>query len=243
MTQVWENECSEAARSWSSERPLTHLIDLTDRQDDMKVTRACSVAGCDRPHKARGWCGFHYDRWFAGLPLDAPARGYGQTQCAVADCDRKHRSGGYCPLHYKRFKKHGTAMPTVPAAAPRWQGPARACSYAGCDRPRKANGWCGMHRLRELNGKDMSAPPKGTVIGYNAAHQRVSAEYGRAAERTCVDCTSPAHQWSYTYGDPNEQRDPTRGCAYSGNPAFYVARCRHCHADFDRSQRQQRDLA
>lgn len=25
--------------------------------------KMCSVVGCDRPHKARGFCGFHHQRW------------------------------------------------------------------------------------------------------------------------------------------------------------------------------------
>ena len=27
------------------------------------TTRPCSIAGCTRPHKARGWCATHYLRW------------------------------------------------------------------------------------------------------------------------------------------------------------------------------------
>lgn len=27
--------------------------------------RVCSIEGCERPHKARGWCPGHYSRWLA----------------------------------------------------------------------------------------------------------------------------------------------------------------------------------
>lgn len=27
------------------------------------MTRVCSIAGCDSPHDARGWCNRHYTRW------------------------------------------------------------------------------------------------------------------------------------------------------------------------------------
>lgn len=27
------------------------------------MKRTCSIAGCERPHDARGWCGTHYERW------------------------------------------------------------------------------------------------------------------------------------------------------------------------------------
>ncbi len=34
------------------------------------VTRLCSVDGCDRPHRSRGWCVAHYYRWHRhGSPL------------------------------------------------------------------------------------------------------------------------------------------------------------------------------
>lgn len=32
----------------------------------------CSVTGCDRPLRARGYCGAHYQRWQKGKPLDNP---------------------------------------------------------------------------------------------------------------------------------------------------------------------------
>lgn len=36
--------------------------------------RICTVAGCDRPHSARGWCRVHYYRWYHDRPLDTPVR-------------------------------------------------------------------------------------------------------------------------------------------------------------------------
>jgi hypothetical protein len=43
-------------------RPLTHLIDSTDRQDALNTTD-CSVPDCTHPARKRGWCGTHYSRW------------------------------------------------------------------------------------------------------------------------------------------------------------------------------------
>lgn len=34
--------------------------------------RICTVAGCERKHKAQGYCNVHYKRLCRGLPLDAP---------------------------------------------------------------------------------------------------------------------------------------------------------------------------
>ena len=37
------------------------------------MATACVVPGCDRPHRARGYCRLHSDRLRRGVPLDAPA--------------------------------------------------------------------------------------------------------------------------------------------------------------------------
>lgn len=37
---------------------------------DAEAEAGCSIAGCDRPHLARGWCRKHYERWWThGDPL------------------------------------------------------------------------------------------------------------------------------------------------------------------------------
>lgn len=41
-----------------------------------KVTRYCTVPGCGRPHRARGWCGKHYVQYHlkGGLKIGAEHR-------------------------------------------------------------------------------------------------------------------------------------------------------------------------
>lgn len=203
---MWEN-VSRAEGCVNTPRPLAHLIDSTDRQDAMNATHACSVVGCDRPHKARGWCGLHYSRAATGLPLEAPVRGYGKARCDVDGCDRPHRSNGYCKLHLNRFQRHGdplfVATRDQRSIAPK--GPA-------------------------------SVQWKGGSVGYRAAHERVVRDRGAASNQTCVGCGSPASHWSYNNACPDELVSPS-GLRYSPNPNSYSPRCTPCHSRFDRAER------
>lgn len=73
------------------------------------AARTCSIDGCSRQHKARGWCGTHYRRWSQhGDPLlvkqEWTKKG---TPCSHAGCGRPRHGGarGYCHLHYQRVMR------------------------------------------------------------------------------------------------------------------------------------------
>lgn len=74
----------------------------------------CSVEGCEKPTRARGWCGMHYQRWKATGEVGPAGRlvetWKGDT-CMVLDCDRPRKryspaAGGglsrMCSLHATR---------------------------------------------------------------------------------------------------------------------------------------------
>lgn len=44
------------------------------------MSAVCSIAGCERPFLAKGYCGLHYDRHRRGTDLDAPVRKYGTPE-------------------------------------------------------------------------------------------------------------------------------------------------------------------
>lgn len=77
LLDVRDNEC-EAARGGNPERPLTHLLDLSEGQAMANVrpknTAGCSVADCGGDYVALGLCKFHYMRQYNGIPFDAPRR-------------------------------------------------------------------------------------------------------------------------------------------------------------------------
>lgn len=76
----------------------------------------CSIQGCERPTKSRGWCDVHYRRWRNyGDPLIILKPRSGQPvsyllvkpQCKVDGCSKEMDAKGYCPNHYARWQRNG----------------------------------------------------------------------------------------------------------------------------------------
>jgi hypothetical protein len=80
----------------------------------MSAGRVCSVEGCDRPAKARGWCGTHYSRWQRHGDLEL--RSQKGTRRALRKDDREASAA----------LGHDRAL--------RWFG-LGTCEYEGCDQP------------------------------------------------------------------------------------------------------------
>jgi HNH endonuclease len=92
----------------------------------------CSVAGCDEPASARGWCGAHYQRWRRfGDPAfrpPAPAR-----VCTVEGCSEVPNARALCRAHYYRWWRYGDPLFQKNASritTPRMQAP-RPCLTCG----------------------------------------------------------------------------------------------------------------
>jgi len=56
--------------------------------------QACSVAGCKRPYRAKGYCYFHFKKWRQG---DLPHSRY--HTCSRAECRLKAVRHGLCEKH------------------------------------------------------------------------------------------------------------------------------------------------
>jgi len=72
--------------------------------------KQCSVEGCVRQYRAKGYCATHYRLWrnhgdpLLGRPYVRSATG----SCSIDGCERPHSGRSFCALHYRRFLETGT---------------------------------------------------------------------------------------------------------------------------------------
>lgn len=66
--------------------------------------KACSVAGCKRPYRAKSYCFFHYKKWRQG---ELPHSRY--RTCSKAECRKKVVKGGLCETHLAELAKPAAA--------------------------------------------------------------------------------------------------------------------------------------
>lgn len=125
------------------------------------ANRTCSIEGCERPRKARGWCKSHWQRWSrtgdpgAGTPVVAFSTSAKSATCSIEDCTNPVKHRGWCGMHYQRWQRHGD---------PRAEAIARYGSFAD-----------------SFNANISSAPDKNGCILWTGA--TTAAGYGRVQAR------------------------------------------------------------
>ena len=64
------------------------------RQSKGSPENACTVEGCKRPYRAKGYCYFHFKKWRQG---ELPHSRY--RTCSKAECRQKAVRHGLCEKH------------------------------------------------------------------------------------------------------------------------------------------------
>lgn len=72
--------------------------------------KTCNIEDCEKPRKARGWCGAHWQRWRKhGDPLgSAPLPE--KKSCSIEDCEKPTLARSWCSTHYQRWREHGDPL-------------------------------------------------------------------------------------------------------------------------------------
>lgn len=100
--------------------------------------RGCSVAGCDRKHRAKGLCDSHYRQLRRGQELRPLQIFDPSIRCAADECDRKIDAKGLCSTHYSQSRVYKDP-----------------CHFNGCTKFARKMGLCEGHYDQKRNGKDL----------------------------------------------------------------------------------------
>lgn len=114
----------------------------------------CTVEGCGRAHKSRGYCQTHYMQWKRGAPISAVIAvrdRNGPERCTIEGCGEPVKSKGLCGMHYARKLRHGFTK------YPERKKPPKPCSIPQCTNWLYSNGLCHQHYIqaRKLTARGM----------------------------------------------------------------------------------------
>ena len=121
------------------------------------MKNVCTVEGCKREHRAKGYCGTHYYRYKNGLDLTTPVKEFSKTGiCSLEHCNRKHSSNGLCILHRRRERNGISLYEPIREQQQREE----FCILDFCSRKHTAKGYCSAHINRLRKGLPLDAPIK-----------------------------------------------------------------------------------
>ena len=113
----------------------------------IKEHDTCTMAGCDRPHKARGYCQTHYMQFKRGITPVGPIRSRVHEkpdECVVEDCAEPVKAHGLCKKHYQRKLRHGHVKEN------RRSKDIGSCEIVACDNRAYAKGLCHAHYMKHI---------------------------------------------------------------------------------------------
>ena len=149
----------------------------------------CTMAGCDRPHKARGYCQTHYMQFKRGITPVGPIRSRVRekpVECVEDGCSEPVKSKGLCKMHYQRFLRHGHTMYR------NRKKPTKQCLIDGCDNVLYAKDLCHAHYIKQR---------KWSAAGVDATrYQEMLREQGGV----CAICSQPERTADGLSGKPKD---------------------------------------
>ena len=120
----------------------------------MAASAVCSIDGCGKPVRARGWCVNHYALWQRnGKPI--VVKGAIKT-CSIEGCEKLKKARGWCAAHYWRNQNYGSplALRSPPAKSD-------VCCVEGCvSPPNGKRNMCNAHYLKWYRRGDPNAAPQ-----------------------------------------------------------------------------------
>jgi hypothetical protein len=101
----------------------------------------CSIEGCDKPHKSRGYCNTHYGQFRRGSEVRlVPTRDTNKPdECTVDGCTNEVKAKGLCKMHHQRSLRHGFTKYIERTKEP------KRCTHDGCSDIYYAGGLCSKH--------------------------------------------------------------------------------------------------
>lgn len=114
--------------------------------------RTCSVDGCDRSARTRGWCNAHYLKWHRTGDPEYQRPAHVKPACSVDGCSRPSDSRGWCKTHYLRWwSKSDLGKATIRA----YSNARAACAFVGCANTSNAAGLCSGHWRQQRKGQPL----------------------------------------------------------------------------------------
>jgi hypothetical protein len=110
-----------------------------------KLHDVCTVEGCGRRHKARGYCQTHYTMLARGSSIKPiKVRERNKPECCTEDgCAEPVKSKGLCKMHYQRLLRHGHTRYTDRKKEP------KKCVVPSCENWLYAKGLCHSHYAKQ----------------------------------------------------------------------------------------------